>query len=542
MKKNNALKTDTFPVLGMGCAACSARVEKALAGCPGVQQARVNFAASTAWVEYDSRTASPDALRSAVQQAGYDLLVSDAADVADEAEEEHRLRYRSLRRRTLWALLFSLPLLVLSMGFMHIRPLAYVQWLLATPVLFWLGRDFFTGAWKQLRHGSSTMDTLVAVSTGVAYLFSLFNLFFPAFWRSRGIEPHIYFEASAVIITFILLGRLLEERARRKTSAAIRNLMGLQPRTVTLLSGGRERTVPVEEVRPGDCIVVRPGERIAVDGKLSEGTSFVDESMLSGEPLPVRKQAGDAVYAGTLNQKGTFRFLASRTGEETMLAQIIRLVQEAQGSKAPVQRMADRVAAVFVPVIMGVSLLAFAAWLLWGGQDGFTHGLLAMVTVLIIACPCALGLATPTAIMVGIGKGAERGILIKDAESLERACRVDVVLLDKTGTLTEGRPVVSGSIDRFRSEADRDVLYTLEHLSGHPLGEAVAGSLPSARLLTPDHLENVPGAGVRGRFGEEEFSVGRPDWLQLCGTELPADVQAAADRWRSEGKSVVAFA
>lgn len=297
-----------------------------------------------------------------------------------------------------------------------------IMWTLSTPIVFWLGRGFFSSAWKQLRHGSANMDTLVAISTGTAYLFSLFNMLFPDFWLSRGIHPHVYFEAASVIIAFILLGRLLEEKAKGNTSTAIKKLMGLQPKTVTVV-GNEERIVPIEQIRPGDIILVKPGERIAVDGIVTEGSSYVDESMLSGEPVAVSKQKDAKVFAGTINQKGSFRFRAEKVGTDTLLAKIIHMVQDAQGSKAPVQQLVDKIAGIFVPTIIGIAVLAFIVWMMLDGTDGFTHGLLAFVTVIIIACPCALGLATPTAIMVGIGKGAERGILIKDAESLEIAKR-----------------------------------------------------------------------------------------------------------------------
>lgn len=354
----------------------------------------------------------------------------------------------------------------------------YLLWILSTPVVFWLGRDFFISAWKQFRHRSANMDTLVANSTGIAYLFSLFNLFFPEFWLSRGIHPHVYFEASSVIIAFILLGRLLEERAKGNTSTAIRKLMGLQPQTVTRIStSGEPEEIAIGQVCTGDIIQVRPGEKIAVDGVVTEGSSYVDESMLNGEPVPVRKQTASKVYAGTINQKGSFRFQAEKVGSDTMLAHIIRMVQDAQGSKAPVQKLVDRIASVFVPAIMLIAFITFLAWLILAPSNGFTQGLLAAVTVLIIACPCALGLATPTAIMVGIGKGAELGILIKDAESLETARKVDTIVLDKTGTLTEGRPVVTDLIWDNEQEKCEAAFFSLESLSEHPLAEAVCKHL-----------------------------------------------------------------
>ena len=437
---------NTYPVLGMSCASCAARVDKTLNGLPGVYQATVNYATAVAQVEYNPEVCSDATLQSAVQDAGYDLLVDIGEDVANKAEEIRLTRYRKIKRRTVAALLLSLPIMIISMFFEDISSLKYVLWILATPVVFGLGREFYINAWRQLKHGTSNMDTLVAVSTGIAYTFSVFNLLFPDFWLSRGIEPHIYFEAASVIIAFILLGRLLEERAKQNTSTAIKKLIRLQPKTVTIIVDSDERTVPITAVQKGDTILVKPGERIAVDGMVVTGESYVDESMLNGEPVPMHKQSGEKVFAGTINQKGTFRFIADKIGSDTMLAQIIRMVQDAQGSKAPVQKLVDRIARFFVPAIISISMIAFVAWIFLAPTNGFTNGLLAMVTVLIIACPCALGLATPTAIMVGIGKGAEKGILIKDAQSLEIAQKIDTIILDKTGTITAGHPVVVESL------------------------------------------------------------------------------------------------
>ena len=563
---------DTFPILGMSCAACAARVDKTLNKQPGVCQASVNYAAATALVEYDPSQTSPEALQHAVQEAGYDLVITHDEHAADEVEEAHRKKYQSLKRRTTWAILLAIPIAVIGMGFMD-RPWAgWSTWLLSTPVVFWLGRSFFVNAWKQLRHGSANMDTLVAGSTGVAYLFSVFNLFFPDFWLSRGITPHVYFESSSVIIAFILLGRLLEERAKGHTSQAIKKLMGLQPKTVTIVSlHSSLKEVPIEQIRVNDIIVVKPGERIAVDGVVTEGSSYVDESMLSGEPVPVSKQRDAKVYAGTINQKGSFRFRAEKVGTDTLLAKIIHLVQDAQGSKAPVQKLVDRVAAVFVPTIMGIALLSFILWMMLDSSEGFTHGLLALVTVLIIACPCALGLATPTAIMVGIGKGAERGILIKDAESLETAKRVNVVVLDKTGTVTEGHPVVQHVLwADDEAKAYAPVLLALEKMSEHPLAEAILGneelnlneelrmkneefaafnehsSFPrEAGILHSsfkkvDGFESVTGQGVKGSYNGISYYAGNRRLMQ--GRRISSALQENASAWEAEGQTIVWFA
>lgn len=427
-----------------------------------------------------------------------------------------------------------------------------IMWTLSTPIVFWLGRGFFSSAWKQLRHGSANMDTLVAISTGTAYLFSLFNMLFPDFWLSRGIHPHVYFEAASVIIAFILLGRLLEEKAKGNTSTAIKKLMGLQPKTVTVV-GNEERIVPIEQIRPGDIILVKPGERIAVDGIVTEGSSYVDESMLSGEPVAVSKQKDAKVFAGTINQKGSFRFRAEKVGTDTLLAKIIHMVQDAQGSKAPVQQLVDKIAGIFVPTIIGIAVLAFIVWMMLDGTGGFTHGLLAFVTVVIIACPCALGLATPTAIMVGIGKGAERGILIKDAESLEIAKKVNTVVLDKTGTVTEGKPVVSKLVWNTPTTTPNpsisskdvlpDIFYSLEKLSEHPLADAVVNHLKeSASIDDIQDFETITGKGVKGRTQGRIYFVGNLKLLEENRIAISRSLREEATRLTAEAQTVIWFA
>ena len=541
MRKGMNIK-NTYPVLGMSCASCAARVDKTLNALPGVYQATVNYATAVAQVEYNPEICSDATLQSAVQDAGYDLLVDTGEDAADKAEEIRLTRYRKIKRRTVAALLLSLPIMVISMFFEDISSLKYVLWILATPVVFGLGREFYINAWRQLKHGTSNMDTLVAVSTGIAYTFSVFNLLFPVFWLSRGIEPHIYFEAASVIIAFILLGRLLEERAKQNTSTAIKKLIGLQPKTVTIIVDSDERTVPITAVQKGDTILVKPGERIAVDGVVVTGESYVDESMLNGEPVPLHKQSGEKVFAGTINQKGTFRFIADKIGSDTMLAQIIRMVQDAQGSKAPVQKLVDRIARFFVPAIISISIIAFVAWIFLAPTNGFTNGLLAMVTVLIIACPCALGLATPTAIMVGIGKGAEKGILIKDAQSLEIAQKIDTIILDKTGTITAGHPIVVESLWENGFEHSRKILYSLEKLSEHPLSDAVVNTLQNEKEISIDKFENVPGKGVKGVVGSQTYYAGNLSLLNDNHITIASHLQELANKWTQEAKTLVWFA
>ena len=541
MEKGKNIK-NTYPVLGMSCASCAARVDKTLNDLPGVYQATVNYATAVAQVEYNPEVCSDAILQSAVQDAGYDLLVDTGEDVADKAEEIRLTRYRKIKRRTVAALLLSLPIMVISMFFEDISSLKYALWILATPVVFGLGREFYINAWRQLKHGTSNMDTLVAVSTGIAYTFSVFNLLFPDFWLSRGIEPHIYFEAASVIIAFILLGRLLEERAKQNTSTAIKKLIGLQPKTVIIIVDSDERTVPITAVQKGDTILVKPGERIAVDGIVVTGESYVDESMLNGEPVPMHKQSGEKVFAGTINQKGTFRFVADKIGSDTMLAQIIRMVQDAQGSKAPVQKLVDKIARFFVPAIISISIIAFVAWIFLAPTNGFTNGLLAMVTVLIIACPCALGLATPTAIMVGIGKGAEKGILIKDAQSLEIAQKIDTIILDKTGTITAGHPIVVESLWENGFEHSRKILYSLEKLSEHPLSDAVVNTLQNEKEISIDKFENVPGKGVKGVVGSQTYYAGNLSLLNDNYIAIASHLQELANKWTQEAKTLVWFA
>ena len=540
------IKKQTFPVLGMSCAACAARVNKTLSRQEGVCSANVNLATAIATVEYDPSLCSPEMMKQAVQNAGFDLLIDTAKEAEKEAEDTHAAHYRQLKFRTIWAIILSLPVAIIGMFFMDMPYANYIMWILSTPVVFWLGSGFYVNAWKLLKHRSANMDTLVANSTGIAYLFSLFNLFFPDFWLSRGVTPHVYFEAASVIIAFILLGRTLEERAKGNTSAAIRKLMGLQPRTVIIDDGTGEREVSIEQIVPGNMIVVKPGERIAVDGTVTESSSFIDESMLSGEPIPVCKSAGAKVYAGTINQKGSFRFRAEKVGADTMLSHIIHLVQEAQGSKAPVQRLVDKIAAVFVPAIMTIAVLTFIAWIVLA-ENGFTHGLLAAVTVLIIACPCALGLATPTAIMVGIGKGAENGILIKDAESLEMAKKIDTIVLDKTGTITEGKPVVTDIVWEAENADIQRIFLGLEKHSEHPLATAVVQALSQANadnggdcLLTG--FESITGKGVKASWNGKTYYAGNRRMLAEKGITISPVLSEKAEAFAQEAKTVIWFA
>ena len=538
-----------FPVTGMSCAACAARVEKTLSQEKGVRSAAVNFAAAEVTVEYDGTECRPERLREALRRAGYGLICDDPDHAAAEAEAVQAARMHSLRRRAVWAAILSLGLVAAQM-LLPDSAAGYAAWILATCVVFVFGRGFFSGAWRQLRHRTASMDTLVACSTGTAYLFSVFNLLLPQFWTTRGAEPHLYFESSAMIITFILAGRYMEERAKRKASSAIGRLMGLQPKTVRRVDAdGTQHDIPADSIHVGDTILLRPGERIAADGVVTHGTSYVDESMLNGEPIPAAKAAGDRLYAGTVNGSGSLTMRAAGVGSDTMLMQIVRMVHDAQGSKPPVQRLADRIAAVFVPVIMAIAAVSFLAWIIFAPTAGLSHGVLAMVTVLIIACPCALGLATPTAIMVGTGRAAERGILIKDAESIETARTVDTVLFDKTGTLTEGRPEVTDLLWFDDKEEYAPVFAAVERLSDHPLAQAIvrrletdAGTAAAARGTAVDTFENMVGRGVTAAVAGRRYIAGNRAMTAEYGITPAACIGAAARRLEAEGKSVVWFA
>lgn len=505
----------SYPVLNMTCAACASSTQNILSFVPGVLNATVNYGNEKGTVEYLPDMTSPQKMRQSLQEIGYDMLIEEDELSVENVERLHRENYRKLKNETIGALVLSVPIVIVGMFFMHWPYANYIMWLLATPVLFVFGRRFFIGAWKQVKHRSANMDTLVALSTGISYFFSVFNTLFPQFWENRGLEAHVYFEASAVIIAFISLGKLLEERAKENTSDAIKKLMGLQPSTVTVIRDNMPVEISVSDIVVGDSVLVKPGERIAVDGEVTKGTSFVDESMISGEPIPVEKKPGDKVFAGTLNRKGSFYFRAQKVGKDTLLAHIIKLVDEARGSKAPVQALVDKIAAIFVPVVIGIALTSFIVWFVFGGENGSVHGFLAMVTVLVIACPCALGLATPTAVMVAIGKGAEEGILIKDAESLELAKDIDVVVLDKTGTLTEGRPVVASM--KWIADVEplwRNVLYSIEYQSGHPLAEAIVAELQNdCTFLEEVEITHVSGQGVEGLYCGKKYYVGNEAFI-----------------------------
>ncbi|MDY2588517.1 heavy metal translocating P-type ATPase [Winogradskyella aquimaris] len=541
-KTNQNTVTQTFPVLGMTCASCASSAESIVTHQEGVVSASVNYATGNLIVEFLPNVTNAKKLRKAVQGVGYDLLIEEESKQQESLDAIHEKKFKELKNRTVWAIILSLPVVVIGMFFMDMPYANEIMWAFSTPVVLWLGRDFFVNAWKQTKHRKANMDTLVALSTGIAYVFSVFNMLFADFWHQRGLHAHVYFEAAAVIIAFILLGKLLEEKAKVNTSYAIKKLMGLQPKTVTVIQvDGTEKQKPIEEVIEGNVILVKPGEKIAVDGMVISGNSYVDESMLSGEPLPVLKNENEKVFAGTINQKGSFQFKAVKVGKETMLAQIIKMVQDAQGSKAPVQKLVDKIAGIFVPVVMGIALLTFIVWTVFGGDNAIVQGLLAAVTVLVIACPCALGLATPTAIMVGVGKGAEQGILIKDAESLELAKKVNAIILDKTGTITQGRPQVTDIQWLNNDNSTKDILLSIEKQSEHPLAEAVVKYLQEVKPTTISNFDSITGKGAKADYNNETYFVGNKKLLFENNIIIPEQLQQQADDWSKLSKTVIWF-
>ena len=535
-----------YPVTGMHCASCASRTESFVRSLPGIKSASVNYADTSIRVEFSPEEISPSEMKKAVQSIGYDIII-DEANSLEMKEEARNLYFRMIRINTIGAATFSIPLVIIAMLFMNIPYANYIMLALATPVVFWFGRQFPAGAWKQLKHRTSNMDTLVALSTGIAYIYSASVTFFPGLLHKAGMHGHVYFEASAVIITFILLGKLLEERAKSNTSSSLKKLIGLQPKTVVLVTAdGQQTEVPVSNVMPGDILLVKPGTKIPVDGTIISGASFVDESMISGEPIPAEKAMQSKVFAGTINQKGSFQFRADKVGGDTVLAQIIKMVREAQGSKAPIQHLVDKVAGIFVPVVISLALLSGVIWFFSGVENAFTHSLLAVVTVLIIACPCALGLATPTAIMVAIGKGADNGILIKDAESLEIAHKVNAVVLDKTGTITMGEPAVEAI--EWKKDADIEtsgkILLGIQRNSEHPLAEPVVRYLENSGIksdLPVSKVESVTGKGINAEIENKSYHVGNRKMMDENNILIDPDLLSSAEIWLNEAMTVFFF-
>lgn len=540
-QQNDRVK-QSFPVTGMTCAACASSVESILTNTDGVSHASVNFASSSVTVEHDPAITSAD-LQNTLRSVGYDLIV-DTKDPGEAQESLQQQYYQNVKQRTAWSAVLTLPVFLLGMFYMDWMPGKWVSLALSIPILFWFGRSFYANAWKQAQHGKANMDTLVALSTGIAFAFSVFNTLFPGYWHAKGIQPHVYYEAATVIITFISLGKLLEERAKSNTSSAMKKLMGLQPKALKVIQNGEEVEMPLASVQKGYTLVVRPGEKIPVDGEVSGGSSFVDESMITGEPVPVEKTQGSQVFAGTVNQQGSFRFIAQKVGGETLLSQIIKMVKEAQGSKAPVQKLVDKIAGIFVPIVMGIAIVTFVTWMWIGGDEAFSRALLTSVAVLVIACPCALGLATPTAIMVGIGKGAENNILIRDAESLELGHKTNAIVLDKTGTITKGKPIVADWHWETHEDRYKQILLAIESRSEHPLADAVATQLKKEGF-TPASItgfQSITGMGAEAKTGDGElFYIGNQRLLESKAIPLAKALETQSNDWRNEGKTVIFF-
>ena len=538
-----------LPVTGMTCANCAMNIERTLnKNVAGVVQASVNFASERAAVQYLPNLTNVEEIIAAIRQAGYDAIPPEESGEDEDVEQRAgRVEIAEQTRKFIVGLLFTLPLFLWSMGrdFSLLGPWSHALWVnwafwaLATPVQFYTGWDYYTGGWKSLKNRSANMDVLVAMGSSVAYCYSLGVLLYPA------LGSHVYFETSAVIITLIKLGKMLEARAKGKTGNAIRKLIGLRPKTATIIKDSKEVEVPLKEVKVGDVVVVRPGEKIPVDGVVLEGSSAVDESMLTGEPIPVDKTSGDRVVGATINSEGLLKVQATKVGKDTALAQIIKLVQEAQGSKAPIQALADRVAAVFVPGVIGIAMVTFILWWSLGGE--FVPAMIRLVAVLIIACPCALGLATPTAIMAGTGKGAERGILFKDSEALEKATKLKIIVLDKTGTLTLGKPTVADIITYNSSSPVQDkkellrIAASVEKGSEHPVGRAIVkeAERQDLELFEPEDFKASGGLGVQARIHGKLVYVGKPGWF----IEMGLDMAGGNDHVRnlqSQGKTLMA--
>ena len=538
----------SLPVEGMSCASCSASVESMLNAQAGVLSANVNLAQNIVKVRWIPENVGLPDMKKAIQSIGYDLIIDKKAGTNEAMEKARRQKSRSTKKRLIWGAALAFPVFLIGM-FLHDMPYRnIIMWILTTPVLFVFGRHFFINAFKQARHGVANMDSLVALSTGMAYLFSVFNTLFPEVWTSQGLEAHVYFEAAAVIIVFIMLGKWLEERAKEGTSSAIRKLMGLQPDTVIKKQeDGSWQETPVHLVEKNDLLRVKPGNKIPVDGAVHEGTSFVDESMVTGEPMPAEKTPGTKVYTGTINQSGSFTMKAEKVGSDTVLSRIIKTVQDAQASKAPVQRLVDKVAAVFVPAVMAAALITFTIWMILGGSAYLTQALLATISVLVIACPCALGLATPTAIMVGVGKGASNGILIKDATSLEKAHSINAVVLDKTGTITVGKPEVTDyMVSQQESQKELfGLLHAAESRSEHPLAKAITDFIEQEgqpENKEPEDFQNLSGNGLSAVFNGKKVLIGNQQLMQKNNIEVPEAFDNKSREWQKKAQTVICMA
>lgn len=522
-------------VAGMSCAACAISVEKALRKTQGVRDANVNFANHSVNIQLNDSSVDLLLIKRAVQSAGYELILPTTSTQSKRDIGAENLDIA--RKRAIATSLLATPVFILGMFFMHWKWTSWISMVLCIPVLFVFGGHFFQNAWKLLKLGKANMDTLVALSTGIAFLYSIIATVFSQWWIDSKLENHVYFEAAAVVIAFISIGKWLEERAKSASSVAIKKLAGMQSGTAILLENGKERIINISEISKGMRLRIRPGDRIPVDGSIVDGYAHIDESLMSGEPLPVYKQMGDRILAGTLNQNGSLQIISEQVGEDTILSEMIRLVEQAQGSKAAVQRLADKIASVFVPVVLGVSILTFTIWMILGGFDHLSHGITAAISVLVIACPCALGLATPTALMVGMGRAAQNHILIRDANSLELACKVDTLVLDKTGTLTEGRPFVL-SLDWINdlNPIIPDLIYSLVSLSSHPLSVALANRLQEdgRKLIKLDSFKDIPGSGMTADHELGLLRAGSLAWMKKEDISIPNEFQIVLNENRND--------
>lgn len=526
----------SYPVSGMSCASCAVSVESNLKHLPGILNVEVNYANQKVKLEKLSGQVSVEEMQQNLKDFGYQLITAEK-----DKQKQKEDTYQEAKKNLIGSFIFAVPLFILGMFLMHMPYADYLMWILSTPILFYYGRSFFKNAIKQAKHWKANMDTLVALSTSIAYVFSVFNTLYPSFWEDRGLEAHVYFEAAGIIIAFILLGRFFEEKAKSNTSSAIEKLIGLQAKAVfQVKENGETEEVPIDSVKKGDLLLVKPGEKIPVDGSLTSEKAYVDESSISGEPLPVTKKEGDELYTGTINQETALRMKAEKVGEETLLSQMIKAVEDAQGSKAPVQRLVDKIAGIFVPIVMAIALVAFVVWNIWGGENAFTMALLTMITVLVIACPCALGLATPTAIMVGVGKGAENGILIKDAESLETAHKVNTVVLDKTGTITIGQPKVRHFFDFSGENVEAmQVFKSMEADSAHPIAAAIVDFWKDLDLVDLEEMESITGKGLKAVFKGESYYIGNQKLME--DKQMPEDLKKLAQEEQYADESFIYF-
>ena len=537
-----AIKKENYPVTGMSCASCALSVETVLSNQEGVVSCNVNFANNIATVEFDASQISEQDLKQSVEDAGYGLILATKHN-AEEKTKIFEEAFQKVKRNTIWSGVFSVPVMIIGMFFMDMPFANIAMWLLATPVLLVWGRGFYVNAWHQLKNKTANMDSLVALSTGIAYVFSVFNTVYPEYWHSKGLHPHVYFEASVVIIFFILLGKLLEEKAKSNTSSAIQKLIGLQAKTVHLMQHDQTTVeLPIEQIKINDLILVKPGGKIPVDGVVTDGESFVDESSINGEPIPVLKSINTRVFAGTINQKGSLVVQATKVGDDTLLAQIIKMVQDAQGSKAPIQKTVDKLARVFVPAVIGIAILTFVLWMIFAKENNLTYAILSSITVLVIACPCALGLATPTAIMVGIGKGAQQGILIKDALALEQTKHVNAIVLDKTGTITEGKPKVQ-ELKWYVDDKNKyqSILYSIEKRSEHPLAQSVCDYLSGTSVTEVDGFTSVSGKGVNAKVQNQTYYIGSISYIQELGIIIPSYINDTINDWQKQAYSIFTF-